>query len=339
LVAFKGEPAPDTLIGGIKGSGTGQIWGLKNDPAVFPSTTDFVLFLVTEEQYNANKNDLSVLKNAPFTRIYAYFNKSGTNEIIYPISTTLGGQYRITLNNLNTGYNVELRLNSPDGETLGYAGAETVNTTFYVDEGDYYIFPVFRKFSASLGEIVSVFPRNNSGNLILLTRAMGPLPDGTPEYTIQASTFSSGVVFKTGRAYLSVYNNNPNVAVYFKMGGTVQRTSTGKALINPGAFRMFEIPMQKLGSGHNTSFAESSLVGANVYEVGSDAAVGANLPAFTFYGDRYYEVHVTGTDLYDLSLVTNDNAVVDPAVTDYATINPSYKIIQYKGLVDFNSVN
>jgi hypothetical protein len=303
LVAFKGPPAPDTLISGILPNG--GAWGLKKDPALFSATGDFVLWLITEAQYNQYKDNLSSndLKQAPFTRVYAYYNTQASSDpIVYPINENLGGQYKITLNNLNTGLNVELRLSSPDGETLGYAADGTVSTTFNVDAGQYYIFPVFRKFSKSKGEIISVFPRDPQGRLWLINRYLGPQDDGgAPEITINANDFNN-VVFKTGMAYLIIYNDMTGSAagaVEFKKGGTVQRTSTGASLINPTMSRMYEIPMTQIGDERNAAFSEKISVAKGGYQVGSDAGINADLPAFDFYGDKIYEVHITGTSLYD----------------------------------------
>jgi hypothetical protein len=306
LVAFKGPPASDTLISGIPPGG--GAWGLKKDPALFSSAGDFVLWLITEAQYNQHKDNLSssALKQVPFTRIYAYYNtRAESDPIVYPINEKLGGQYKIVLNNLNTGRNVELRLDSPNGDTLGYAAEDTVSTTFNVDTGQYYIFPVFRKFSRSKGEIISVFPRNSQGRLWLVNRLLGPPPDGVAEYQINANDFLSNVVFKTGMAYLIIYNDMAGPAagaVDFKKGGTAQRTSTGASLINPAMNRMYEIAMSQIGSEQNADFAEKLSVSKGLYQVGSDAGVNADLPAFEFYGDKVYEVHVTGTSLYDFSV-------------------------------------
>jgi hypothetical protein len=321
LVAFKGPPAPDTLISGVPSGG--GVWGLKRDPALFSAAGDFVLWLITEAQYNEYKDNLSsnALKQSPFTRIYAYYNtQASTDPIVYPINENLGGAYRIILNNLNTGLNVELRTDSPDGETLGYAAADTVSTTFNVDTGEYYIFPVFRKFSRSRGEIISVFPRDSQGRLWLINRYLGPTDDGgVAEFTINASDFNN-VTFKTGTAYLVIYNDMAGSAagaVNFLKGGTVQRTSTGAGLINPAMSRMYEIPMTQIGDERNAAFSEKISVTTGQYQVGSNAGTNADLPAFDFYGDKVYEVHVTGTSLYDIRV----GLITELGNMDFANLN------------------
>ena len=126
------------------------------------------MFLVTEEDYLTNKNDLSALDNAPFTRLYAYYNAtSSDNNVVYEISKSMGGNCSIVLNNGNSPYNVELRMNGIYGDTIGYSKDHTVNTTFKVDAGDYYVFPVFRKFDSGINEIVTVYPKNSAGGPIV----------------------------------------------------------------------------------------------------------------------------------------------------------------------------
>jgi hypothetical protein len=73
LVAFKGAPSRSSLISGIPIGGGEH--GLKKDTVLFAATGDFVLFLVTEADYLANKDNLSSLANKPFTRIYAFYNR------------------------------------------------------------------------------------------------------------------------------------------------------------------------------------------------------------------------------------------------------------------------
>ena len=50
LVAFKGSPSATNLLGGIP-AGPGNEHGLKKDTTLFTTSSDFVLFIVTEEDY------------------------------------------------------------------------------------------------------------------------------------------------------------------------------------------------------------------------------------------------------------------------------------------------
>ena len=161
LVVFKGEPSADTLMGGVPANATNH--GLKKNSSMFADSSDFVLFFVTEEDYLAHKDNLSSLKTKPFARLYAYYNTNAKNQIVYSVSNDMGGTGKLNLNN-NTPYNVELRKDSIYGEVIGYTSARTINTTFSVQPGDYYIFPVFRKFDKTLNEIVTVYPQDQDGD-------------------------------------------------------------------------------------------------------------------------------------------------------------------------------
>jgi hypothetical protein len=72
LVAFKGDLLADRLIGGIPAHA--QNHGMPGKPALFDKTEDFLLILLTEAQYRANKDNLQSQKNAPFTRVYVFYS-------------------------------------------------------------------------------------------------------------------------------------------------------------------------------------------------------------------------------------------------------------------------
>ena len=63
LVAFKGTPASDTLIGGIPASATNH--ALPKSSTLFSASQDFILFIVTEDDFTAHKDSLSSLENSP----------------------------------------------------------------------------------------------------------------------------------------------------------------------------------------------------------------------------------------------------------------------------------
>lgn len=92
LVAFKGIIEKATLLGGVLSGATA---GLKLVPELFTDSCDFALQFITEEQYKANANDLSKVKNAAFTSCYAFYNKNDENNILYRISSKLGGAAKL----------------------------------------------------------------------------------------------------------------------------------------------------------------------------------------------------------------------------------------------------
>ena len=75
------------------------------------------------EEYEANKGSdsaLTLLGQRPFTGIFAVYNASGANEVPWIVSSKLGGTSKLVINNM-TGFNMELRQDSPRGTTLGYS--------------------------------------------------------------------------------------------------------------------------------------------------------------------------------------------------------------------------
>lgn len=287
LVVFKGTPSSTTLISGVPASATNH--GLKKDSALFSKSSDFVLFFVTEEDYLANKDSLANLANRPFARLYAYYNDNSVNEIIYEISSKMGGAAKLNLNN-NTAYNVELRKDSIYGEVIGYTGARTINTTFNVEPGDYYIFPVFRKFDKNLNEIVTVYPKDSDGDAYV---EVLNITDSEP-MELNASKWSTNVTFTSGYAYFKIANESATgISLYDGENSTAETTSTGGKIINSGSSLIYQIKMTKVGSGYNydTSVTKASLRYGNSmkndYKVPSNVFEAGKLYTFTVTGDDY----------------------------------------------------
>jgi len=291
LVAFLESPGPDNLISGVpKG---GSVHGLKKDLRLFPnsgSSFDYVLFLVTEEDYLANKNNLPSLENKPFTRLYAYHNVGSRNELVYTVNGQLGGNKKIVLQN-NTAYNVELRNNGRDGTIIGYAKTENYNTEFNVDPGNYKIFPVFRKFNSALGTIVSAFPEYPPGAQ-LAGRAKNvefSLDNATSEATIIASDFVTGITITAGAGFL-IIQNNASTGVGFWDGIERQTTEAGGNVINPNKFESFPIFMG-LQPGTTDQFYASRELGQ--IRIGPSDNI-RTLDPFTFENGKIYRVIVYG---------------------------------------------
>jgi hypothetical protein len=290
LVAFKGAPSASSLISGVPISGSEH--GLKKDTALFSTTGDFVLFLVTEDDYQANKNNLSALANKPFTRIYAFYNTSAENRLTYTISAFLGGSKKIILQN-STSYNIELRRNGIQGELIGYAGQGSYNTTFNVETGDYMIFPVFRKFNAGRGEIITVYPKYQTGAQAGQAKyEYFGLNDTLSEATINASVYlDPDFQLKTGSAYLVIQNNNSTGMTLYDGLSAVQ-TSTGSQIINPSNSLTFQIDMAK-EPGSESKYLDTATkaqfkIGTPAYQV--------QVPSFEYSSDTIYQINITGTN-------------------------------------------
>jgi hypothetical protein len=296
LVAFRGSPSASTYISGVPIGGSEH--GLKKDAALFATSGDFVLFLVTEEDYLANKENLSSLSSRPFTRIYAYFNSGAPNELTYTISSILGGSKKITLQN-STSYNVELRRdNAANGAVIGYAGQDTFNTTFNVEPGNYTVFPVFRKFNQGRGEIITVYPRYNSGNLNGKAKFTEfSLDDSQNETIINAMDYIEGVTLKIGSAYL-VINNNHMTGMSLQDGTEPVTTSTGGQFINVNRSLTFQIDMLNKPGTKDEYYDDRTMaqfrIGSSAYKV--------TVPTFTYESDKIYSITVTGNDPGDVHL-------------------------------------
>jgi hypothetical protein len=317
LVAFKNTPASNTLIGGIPAGGGEH--GLKKDAALFSTTNDFVLFIVTEADYLENKDNPSVLENKPFTRLYAFYNTNSVNANVYRISGILGGTKRIVLQNA-TDYNVELRQDSQEnGQTIGYTTKQTYNTTFYVDANDYMVFPVFRKFNTTLGEIMSGYP---------VFQEEGPLKNkawftefslfSTDEVTVNALDFVTGIQVQAGAAFLIVQNNS-GVGIGLWDGLTRQTTESGGQVINPNDSMIFPIYMTRVQQSF-TPYAKKEQ-----FKVGTSATQ-HNIPlppdSYTdgtdinvtgvYLEGKIYQINVTGANANTLtfsSITKNGNWV------------------------------
>jgi hypothetical protein len=296
LVAFKGAPSASSLISGVPIGGGEH--GLKKDATLFATTGDFVLFLTTEEDYLANKDNLSSLANKPFTRIYAYFNANAENKLTYTISSILGGSKKIILQN-NTSYNVELRKDGVQGELIGYAGQGSYNTTFNVEPGDYMIFPVFRKFNQNRGEIITVYPKYQGGPGDGKAKfEQFALDDSLNEATLNASSYiGDDFVLKTGSAYLVIQNNH-STGMGLLDGLQQVTTSTGGQTINPNNSLTFQIDMAKKPES-NDEYLDASEKAQ--FKIGSNAYTVA-VPTFIFESDKIYSITITGSNPYDVNL-------------------------------------
>ncbi|MBQ9205932.1 MAG: hypothetical protein IJ158_04390 [Treponema sp.] len=310
LVAFKGNPSKANLIGGIPASATNH--GLKKNSTLFSVSSDFTLFIVTEEDYKKYKDggDFSQLANSPFARLYAYYNANAANEILYDISSVMGGAGTITLQN-NTKFNVELRKDSIYGETIGYTAAGTLNTVFHVETGDYSIFPVFRKFDKSLNEIVTVYPEDNEGYPYIEFFNL------TNNYELNALDWSTNVSFVSSSAFIYI-DNQSSVGVSFYEGSTPVTTSTGGKIINRTGHLIFEIPMPSIGTGAKKSYA--SKVNVAAYKVGTAASqsiyiTGDASTTKELEAGKMYTLTVTGENYHSLSCSFSDEVVdIDPDV-------------------------
>jgi hypothetical protein len=253
LVAFKGSLSPENLIGGVRKNASNH--GLPLNTSLFNSNTDFALVFLTLEDYNTYKDDLKSRNQYPFARVFAVYNANGTNEVPFLVDSKLGGANKLILDNMTT-YNMEIRRNSPRGETLGYAPSQSNNTILNIVDGDYNLFIVFKKYNALRDEIITMYPKAWDGLPIMLDYAF---EDGA-ERTINAATYAGDIAnFSSGYAFLVVKNSMSSGGIRVLKGDEVQKTASGIATINAGESRTYLIPMDAVVIEGGTTYSDTTV--------------------------------------------------------------------------------
>jgi hypothetical protein len=296
LVAFKGSIASENLLGGVKKNENNH--GLPLKTSLFTSNTDFALVFLTLEDYNTYKDTLKSRNQYPFARVFAVYNKNGTNDVPFLVDSKLGGANKLTLDNM-TSYNMEIRRNSPRGETLGYAPKESNNTVLNIVDGDYNLFIVFKKYNPLRDEIITMYPKAADGLPIMLDEAF----ENGREIVIDARTYTQNISnLSSGYAFLVVKNSMATGGIRVSKGDEVQKTATGMATINSGEERTYLVPMDAvINDGGNTNYSNTTVFSG--WKVGptsraQDIPVSDTLKGDgnqnIFKADYMYTVTVTG---------------------------------------------
>jgi len=292
LVLFKNELRKEAIIGGVEAGAGGDGWGIKKDQPAFSTTNEFSMIVLTLDQYEKNKTNLSVLTNAPFTRIYVFYNAAGENSILYDISDKLGGNYILQVEN-PTNLNVELRQGGVNGPTLGYAPAGMQATKLYVLDGDLDFFPVFKRYNAQRNILETIYPKGSNGRPWMESYVFG---DGLPSpqaYDIRDAL--KGVSARTsGVAYLKIVNTSSGAVRLYKGSEMVFNTAGISYMPNTGVATEFEIMMP------STNNVFDSYITINNYKIGptggsvelkdKDGNTSLKLSA-----DKSYTVEVSGS--------------------------------------------
>jgi predicted small secreted protein len=294
LIAFKGQLDANRLIGGIPAHAQGH--GLPKKSALFDRTEDFPMILLTEAQYNANKSNLSSQRNIPFTRVYVFYNFNGDNTTLYEIAEGLGGTNTLEIINASNSVNVELRVNGVAGETLCYAPANILNTTIKLQDGNYNIFPVFKRYNAARDVVETVYPKGTGSNYAWFqSYSFG---QGTTSATMNLKTLLQSTTFTSGTAWVHVNNQTSSGGIRFVEGTNVHRTASGLENITSGSSRTFQIIMPKVGNKYDDSVVVANWkFGPTGFEVAlqtsaTDAAIVSSL---TIERNKMYTVTVTGS--------------------------------------------
>jgi len=293
LIAFKGDLDTAYMLGGIPANAKNH--GIKKSN-LFTKNEDFPMILITEEQYRANKLNLKALKEEPFTRVYVYYNHSGDNGLVYSISSLLGGTRILEINNTSGSLNIEIRENGIFGETIGYAPANQVITKLYLQDGDYYLFPVFKRYNPVRDYLQTIFPKGATGKP---WRDYVSLNDSNPHQVLNYNdAIASLELMTTGVAMVNIRNNSSS-GVRFLKGDAPVESSTGTFGINASQNKVFNIEMDAVPTGDDdeTTYATSQeITNYKVGPPGDEVKIKdeEGNETFTVLTDYMYTVIVTG---------------------------------------------
>jgi len=294
LVAFKGQPALENRLGGIPANASNH--GLSRDG--FTTSVDFALTLVTETEYNraiAAGGNQALANAEKFNVIYAFYNHNGTNNNVFAINAQSGGVGRLIMEN-PTAWNIELRQNAFNGQTLGFIGPYTATQTLNLEPDDYIFYPVMRRFNPLLGEIIDAQPVFPDG-VIAGTPYFRPLRISTSPITwnFREIVQNTTINMNSGAAFVRVINNS-QVAIQFFNGATAQQTSMASTFLNPGENMVFQVFFPRNPDG-SFSFTHTADFGVGVPGVGRTG----NVPPRTVTIDWLYEIQVTGSNASNLT--------------------------------------
>ena len=292
LIAFKSTLQEQNIVGGIPERAA--VHGIKRDDVKFPISQGFALILLTEGQYIANKDFLGNPLIVPYARVFIAFNKNGTNEKVYEINAHSGGNYTIQIHN-NTGMNIELRRDGINGIPIGLAPDNMDNVTFYVDRGDYMLYPVFLKYNTLRDELVTVYPKFESDGTALRTQVT--VDDGGRNQIFPlAQLLTQDYRFSTGAAHLIIRNDLLGGSVDLQIGNDRILNLWGTYGIRSGEERTFPILMSKIGD--NRYAERQSIATYSIGQTGTRVYIGNHELEL----DRVYKVTVTGTNITNLQV-------------------------------------
>lgn len=298
VVCFCGEPSEESLISGAIGGG--KTTGLAKPSTIFKdSSFDFTLYVITEENYEKYKSDYKTMAQNPLCRLYAFYNADAQAQanLIYTISDKLGGEFYFQLNN-TTKYNCEIRKDGLYGEPFCYAGAQTLKTIIYAQEGDYDFYPVFRKFDKTSGAILTNYPKTAKGNPMYVAIGLGT---GEEAAKIDCKDFfTSDFTIAASATYLQINNTSKSgVKLYKGANAIASVTDTGIATINSGKKATFTIALDRV-SGTESDVKYESQVTIGGWKVGPEAN-SIDIPTETLLGGERYTLIVSGASYDDLS--------------------------------------
>lgn len=295
VVCFAGAPSAETLISGAAGGGATT--GLKKTSKFGKDSFDFVLYVVTKENYEKYKNNWETMGQNVLCFLYAYYNSDAEQNanLIYTISSRLGGQYYFNLNNTSK-YNCELRLDGLFGKPFCYAGPTSLKTKIYAAPGDYDFYPVFKKFDKSTGAILTSYPKTANGNPKRLAVGLGGDSDAVQ---IDCKQFlTSDITMAASATYLKINNQSKTGVKLFQGENAIASiTDTGIGTINSGKNATFTIKMDKISNTEGSDIQYEVQTSVSSWKIGVEGDA-ISIPSKIFEAGYRYVLLVTGED-YD----------------------------------------
>jgi hypothetical protein len=248
MVIFQGQtPSASSILGGIKAQ-TSKDFDVSDDVSDFDVGGYLILRGISKDEYEANRNNLSLAK-VEYSAMATYGAGKKYRTEISPNYTGDFG-YKVT----NSGrIGLELRKNSPDGEKIGYLPSLATNVMLYAETAtSLAIFPVYVYYTRSTGKITTLKPTSHFESVTATPRPLGNASsiqsyyfpnDDTVTWDQIKATLASPV------AYFTVSNNVPNQGLYFTLaGGNSLYAQNGYDAVGSGEQLTFELESTENGT-------------------------------------------------------------------------------------------
>jgi hypothetical protein len=219
----------------------------------------------------------------------------------------LGGNNSLDVQNPSTTLNVELRRGGVAGETMGYAPAGMLKTTLKLEDGDYEIFPVFKRYNKSRDVLDTVYPKFPDGSPWFLTRTF----DGTADKQTQQLDLGAvlrGLTLTSGAAWVVVVNQvTSGDAVRFYEGSVPRTTPSGVQGITSGTQGVtFQVDMPTIPETKNYA----DFVEVSNWEFGVPTRK-TPLGPTRIERDKMYTITVSGSIAGGFSVVIDGGTPID----------------------------
>jgi len=297
LVGFKNTLSLNNLISGIPAYAGRH--GLKRDSSLFNQTGDFVLVLITEEDFNKNRSNIAA---APvFAKLYVFYNHEADSSIVYQISSYSGGAGSVIINN-PAPWNVEIRKDSPTGEIIGFAAAQTTGTILRLQiPHDYNLFPVFKRYNAA-GEIYSIVPMYTTDPLTgkPFTKSFTLNDETSQVWDLSEITSTSDFKMTSGMFFVKIINDSVEAVIFTRnlwSNEVVLFASTGEQFILPGRTYLYGINVMRNPDG---TYPDRTTINTS-FNIGIEENM---LPVLErdYKTDYIYSIRVTGSSALTLAL-------------------------------------